>query len=409
MSETAGAPPNPHPGIEVIEVDIDKVYRVEGQLNLSAPLRAQIALDSNKTEATLRELVTKHQSIKEIKDKAGRDQAHGAAMELMRTRTNIADLSKKARDDATKFSRAVIAEETRLIAIIEPEEKRLKGLRDAWDEEQERIKREKAEAERKRLLAIGEQITAIKNYANLASQCRTSARIQELIDRLTAVEVTPEIYAEFTDDAAAAKSVTLNQMGTAFKAKQDAEIEAQRLADERAEQERVRQEQAERQRQLDEQAAELARQQKALQDAQAAAFTDAVTAGTGVLKATAVEDGEVDLAHVPAADTVVIPLSQGGDTGPVVTHAHTQFIHPESTMEKELRGNGEAPAPGIQLIRGEVGVINSGFAIKPTRPTDDEIIDALSLHFRVHESKVIEWLLAMDLQAASARMAGEFA
>lgn len=38
------------------------------------------------------------------------------------------------------------------------------------------------------------------------------------------------------------------------------------------------------------------------------------------------------------------------------------------------------------------------------RPTDDEIIDALSLHFRVHESTVIGWLLAMDLEAASARM-----
>lgn len=39
-----------------------------------------------------------------------------------------------------------------------------------------------------------------------------------------------------------------------------------------------------------------------------------------------------------------------------------------------------------------------------TRPTDDEIIDALCLHFRVHESKVIEWLLEVDLRAASDRL-----
>lgn len=38
------------------------------------------------------------------------------------------------------------------------------------------------------------------------------------------------------------------------------------------------------------------------------------------------------------------------------------------------------------------------------RPTDDAIIDVLSLHYRVHESKVIEWLLAMDLNAASQRL-----
>ncbi len=45
----------------------------------------------------------------------------------------------------------------------------------------------------------------------------------------------------------------------------------------------------------------------------------------------------------------------------------------------------------------------------PTRPTDDQIIEAISLHFRVHEMKVIEWLLDMDLAAASERAAAEFA
>ncbi|MDE3023690.1 MAG: endonuclease, partial [Pseudomonadota bacterium] len=41
----------------------------------------------------------------------------------------------------------------------------------------------------------------------------------------------------------------------------------------------------------------------------------------------------------------------------------------------------------------------------PSRPSDDELIDALSLRFRVHESKVIEWLLDMDLNAAAERLA----
>lgn len=43
-------------------------------------------------------------------------------------------------------------------------------------------------------------------------------------------------------------------------------------------------------------------------------------------------------------------------------------------------------------------------ALPSTRPTDDQIIAALAQHFRVHESKVIEWLLAMDLKSASERM-----
>lgn len=47
--------------------------------------------------------------------------------------------------------------------------------------------------------------------------------------------------------------------------------------------------------------------------------------------------------------------------------------------------------------------------IKPSRPSDDQIIAVLSDHYRVHESKVIEWLLDVDLRAASERMAKEFA
>jgi predicted phage-related endonuclease len=44
----------------------------------------------------------------------------------------------------------------------------------------------------------------------------------------------------------------------------------------------------------------------------------------------------------------------------------------------------------------------------PSRPGDDEIIEALSLHFRVHESKVIEWLTDMDLKRASEKLAANF-
>lgn len=40
----------------------------------------------------------------------------------------------------------------------------------------------------------------------------------------------------------------------------------------------------------------------------------------------------------------------------------------------------------------------------PTRPTDDQIVSVLSLYFRVHESKVIEWLLSFDAIAASNRL-----
>lgn len=43
--------------------------------------------------------------------------------------------------------------------------------------------------------------------------------------------------------------------------------------------------------------------------------------------------------------------------------------------------------------------------VAKSRPTDREIIDVLTLHFRVHDSKVIEWLLDMDLDQASRDLA----
>ena len=74
-------------------------------------------------------------------NRAGRDQCHAAAMAALKARTAVVNAAKSARADATAFSRAVIAEEARLVALIEPEEIRLKCATRSDDAEQERIKR----------------------------------------------------------------------------------------------------------------------------------------------------------------------------------------------------------------------------------------------------------------------------
>lgn len=53
----------------------------------------------------------------------------------------------------------------------------------------------------------------------------------------------------------------------------------------------------------------------------------------------------------------------------------------------------------------EYSPIAAGLAAprRATRPTDDDIIATLALHYRVHELKVIEWLLDMNLDAAAER------
>ena len=63
-------------------------------------------------------------------------------MAALKARTAVTNAAKEARADATAFSRAVIARGGPAGRLIEPEEIRLKSLRDAYDAEQERIKRE---------------------------------------------------------------------------------------------------------------------------------------------------------------------------------------------------------------------------------------------------------------------------
>lgn len=252
---------------------------------IPADQRAALALNATQTEKDLIVLATKHAGITEIKDKAGREQAHGAAMELMRARTAIKKVADEARDDAKKFNAAVIAVEKRLTAIVEPEETRLKALRDAWDTEQERIKAEKAEAERQRILKITERIAAIKAYASTVMGCRTAERANDLLCKLHAVDMAG--FDEFEAEAARAhldaitavsqqRDVLVEREAEAARLKAEREelarqqAEARRQAEEReaaqkAEADRLEAERAELARKQQEAADEIARQQAEIQ------------------------------------------------------------------------------------------------------------------------------------------------
>lgn len=229
-------------------IDIDEVQAAP-KTELAPIERAALALESSKTEQHLKTLATKHASITVVKDKAGREQAHGAYMEVMRARTAVDKAAKDVREDATKFSKAVIAEAARLVAIVEPEEARLKAARDAWDEEQARIKADAEAKERARVLAITERIAAIKSYVMLANNCRTSERVADLQTKFAAFSLVG--FEEFEDEATKAHANTtahlasvlaerLEQEAEAARIKAEQEAEAARLKAERAELERMR-------------------------------------------------------------------------------------------------------------------------------------------------------------------------
>ncbi|MEX3933325.1 hypothetical protein AB4Y32_16230 [Paraburkholderia phymatum] len=235
---------------------------------LTLPERASVALGAPKYEQEIRELVAKTVTITEVKNKDGRDQCHGAMMTLKNTRVAIEKAAKGAREDATAFSKAVIAEEKRLVALTEPEEARLQGLRDAWDAEIEREKAAKAAAEKQRVDGIRKRIDEMKAIP-AAMIGKPSEHIACCIEGLDAASIELSDFAEFSGEAEMAKIAALEKLREMHAAQRAHEAEQARLAEERAELERLRREAAERDRQiaearaLDERLAREAREREA--------------------------------------------------------------------------------------------------------------------------------------------------
>lgn len=237
-------------------MEITEITTQEPSTELALQDRAAVALNSSKTEAQLREMAAKYTHITAVVDKAGRDQAHGAGMELKRARTTIEKVAKDARDDATKFSKAVIAEAARLVAITEAEETRLLALRDEWDAKAEAERQAKAAAERARVLAITKKISDITAYQVLAAGCRTSDQVLALQVQLNTMHEGQDlgaVYQEFSEEAKEAIQIAHTALTDAYNT---------RLAEEKAEQERREAAEAERKR-IEEARALLAAEQAA--------------------------------------------------------------------------------------------------------------------------------------------------
>ena len=338
-------------------MEIEMIERPETALTVQD--RAAVALNASKTEADLKALALKNTHIVAVIDKPGRDQTHGAAMELKRARIDIEKASKDARDDATKFSKAVIQEEKRLVAIIEPEETRLLGLRDGWDDTQARIKAETDRIERARVTAIHEEIAGIRSFGALALQCRTAARIAGLIETLTAMRSNGyDSFQEFGTEAEQVLVSTMQTITNLYTEKQGQELEAARV---KAEQEALAASLAAERAALDKERAELAAARKAIEDAKP--------------KAEPVPDAyDKDLQAYLAAVQAPVPA-------PAIT-----VIDGPMSVSKGLRAQFDKTYP-----------------IEVWNPSDMQILDALCQHFNKSERLVYERLACgFDLEALNA-------
>lgn len=368
----------------------DLTEQVEGTNTLPVPVeeRAALALQSSKTEQDISALVTQLKTVTVVNSPAGRDQAHALTMKATRTRTTVEKAGKAAREDATKFSKAVIAEEKRLIALIEPEETRVKALRDAWDQAEAERKEAEAKKERDRIAAHQGVIEQIKGYPSLAAQARTSEMVQQLLGRLQAVDVSG--LEEFAEAAELAKIKAVEQVENILADKQAAEAEAARAKAEQeaeaarlvAEREKLERQQAEAKRQAD----ELAAQQKAMADQLAAQQAELDRQRAEL----AAQQAAIEAAKAPPPAPEPTPVEVEADA-PAVQPPATEVAQPEPQATPMVVHKGEIlPAASVSRVE---------------RPTDEELVDVISMHYGVAPATAHGWLSDYDANAVIHRLA----
>lgn len=99
----------------------------------------------NPTKSEIIEKTNLSKQIKklDINDKEGYKKVHSIQMELRDIKVKIKKTGKALRDQAVKFQKDVIKKEKEILLLVEPEEKRLKMLKDDVNEAKKREERKK--------------------------------------------------------------------------------------------------------------------------------------------------------------------------------------------------------------------------------------------------------------------------
>jgi hypothetical protein len=397
---------------------------------LTVQQRAERALKvTEKREQELRALAASSKDIVVITNADGREQVHAMCMVLRNTRLDIGSDADSVREDAKQFNKSVLALEKKLIGITQPEEDRLRKLRDDWDAARQREKEAEIAAEQARVAAIQARIEEMR-CAIVGPAVWSSAEITKRIDRIESV-VVDETFEELQQAAIDARDAALGRLRQMHDAAVAHEAEQAKIKADREELERLREAEkvrqaAERKRLADEaharkvaQDAENARQEAARKaqleedKRQAAARQKVLDEQAAALAA---ERAEIDRqreellkAQAPfvsftsqhvgsfiTPDPVTVTLSDGTEPGT------KKLVVDCPGLETEVFDNiGAGPAEianavnsGSRLVHVEPGAILTRREIKA--PTATEIVVALHKEWPAHPSVILGWLQSID-------------
>jgi colicin import membrane protein len=370
----------------------------------SATAVALVAVNNNlvefdTVEAGLQALEKKYAGVifADIQTPKGLKSAKEARAEVRKPRYAVQNAVDNAKGPLNTLKAAIAARGgsmiARITAVEDPIDAQVKAEEKRLADEKARLEREAAERKARIDAAIAEITSRVE-----ACTEQPANFIAETIAWLDGAEVTDEEFGDRIEEVKRAVQETRDRLVRMQATAEEAELAAANakiLADKLKAQ----------QDELDRRQAELDKREAALKQAEAAA------APAPQPEPQPVAAPAPTPAPAPApAPRKLTPFELGTALEPIARAAYQQATEPApapvaaAPQVTAITAPAAAPVP----VAAPVVAAPAPAAPKERRPTDDQIIDVLALHYRVHESKVIEWLLDVDLTAASERLAAAF-
>lgn len=358
----------------------------------------------------------------DVDTKVGEEEARRFRAACVKVRASAKaayELGNKPLLDAQREARDLVA---RITEDIDAVEKIWDAKIKAKEDRKAREKAEREQRERERIAAIRHRIEWITHLPVTGAACRHATELSDIITQLSDLEISDEAFAEFVDEARGARERVLSTLTQLHAALVEREREAARLEAQRIEQERIaadlrrRQEQAEadaaarqaeierqmaeRKAALDQQAAELKRMQEEADARLAAQRRAAEEEQAARERAAAEERAEVarqaaDLRRQQDAfDAELREASEKLERDRVAAEQQRQAelaAIEQAAQAAAAAAPPAAPPPAVALRA-------------PSRPTDEEILDALCQRFQCDEQQVLGWIADFNVGAQMLRL-----
>ena len=417
---------------------------VEAKTTTALAVVTKSIAEINAVEATIAELEAKYKGVVfQVGTPEGMEEARKARAEIRAPRYALQNIEKATKaivnDLKTSVSEQVGAYIPRIEAIEDPVHQQIVG------EEQRKAAEKKAreEAEAKRVAAVEERISDIRETVTLAAG-KPSAVIAGLMADLEAVAIDAS-FAEFQQRAETAKAATLVRLQAAHKAAVDLEAQQKRLEEERAAQAVERERLAEEQRIAREAAAaEEARLRKEREAQEAAAAQERARIAEEERQARVKREAEErehqehlrrqrEEEERAAAERrrILEAEERAAQERLAAQRAEADRIEAERKAQREAeeqrlaeqRAELDRQQQALQLEKEAVApasdpaeATSSESVLPPQpsaptaheaayRPTDDEIIEAVAQAFFVPESTAVDWIAGMEIHQRQAEAA----